>query len=479
MNTYLVDEPELQFAEGDHVCPMAGISSFGVYDAGMKRDDYRRDSIRVGAVGTSDGLETLSEWFGRCKRGIDAPLKPQPLLFPGFPGFSKNTGFRTELIHNEGLTRDIPKSQMDKALVPLIHNKRVDQLAELYLQEIKYLAEQRPVDVIVCITPDEYKDVLIDTEDENSPDEEDEDVPLDDARRHNFRRVLKAKAIHLRRPLQLTWEASLTKSPEGKQNDATRAWNFMTALYYKAGVSIPWKLEDKPDRPRTCFVGLGFYESRDEERLRTSMAQIFDEMGRSVILRGTPIQNEEDKDDRRPFLGEEQAHDLLLEALEEYEGVVNHPPARMVIHKTSAYREGEIRGLKEALNENGIHRRDFVNVQPSGIRLYRDGQYPPYRGTAVELEEDRHLLYSRGSVPYYGTYPGQYVPQPIEIRRADGSTSVRQLTEEVLALTKMNWNNTRFDGKMPVTLDCAKKVGEIMRHVDETENPDVSFRYYM
>jgi len=56
---------------------------------------------------------------------------------------------------------------------------------------------------------------------------------------------------------------------------------------------------------------------------------------------------------------------------------------------------------------------------------------------------------------------------------------VKQLTEEILALTKMNWNNTRFDGKMPVTLDCAKKVGEIMRHVDKTENPDVSFRYYM
>jgi argonaute-like protein implicated in RNA metabolism and viral defense len=131
------------------------------------------------------------------------------------------------------------------------------------------------------------------------------------------------------------------------------------------------------------------------------------------------------------------------------------------------------------MRKKEIYRADFVNVQPSPLRLYREGRYPPYRGTALELEPERHLLYSRGSVEYYGTYPGQYVPQPIEVRRARGDSSVQQLTEEVLALTKMNWNNTRFDGKMPITIECARKVGEIMRHVDPDETPDVSYRYYM
>jgi hypothetical protein len=488
MNLYAIDEPELQFADGRHVCPMAGISSRGVYDADQ---DYGRDSIRIGGVGTPEDLQYLNEWLSRCEQGIEAPAKPQPLLFPPFPGFTRHTGFRTKLVYEEGLTRSIPDMKIEEAVAAPSHNRRIEKLVSLYLEKIEHLAEHRPVDVIVCITPDFLEDVLIDKESDSDTSTsesseasfsgEEETVPPEggEERRHNFRRVLKAKAIHLRKPLQLTWASSLTEKPAGKQNDATRAWNFMTALYYKAGPSIPWKLVEHPDRPKACFVGLGFYESLDEEQLRTSMAQIFDEMGRSVILRGTPIPEREDKDDRRPYLSGEQAHSLLLRALDAYEGALEHLPVRIVIHKTSAYRDQEIEGLTEAMHEKGIYRADFVNIQPSAIRLYRDGKYPPYRGTALELSADRHLLYTRGSVEYYGTYPGQYVPQPIEIRRGRGDTSTHQLTEEVLALTKMNWNNTRFDGKMPITIECARKVGEIMRHVDESVTPDVSYRYYM
>jgi hypothetical protein len=488
MDLYTIDEPELQFVDGRHVCPMAGISSHGVYDANL---EYGRDSIRVGGVGTPKGLRLLREWLSRCTIGIEAPAKPQPLLFPSFPGFSKHTGFRTNLIHEEGLVRSLPEMRIEEAVESPTHNSRVENLANLYLEKIEHLAEHRPVDVIVCVTPDFLENVLIGKEsdsDDSATDssvdslsEENKTEPPGEKgeRRYNFRRVLKAKAMHLRKPLQLTWDSSLMENPAGKQNDATRAWNFMTALYYKAGPSIPWKLIDHPDRPRPCFVGLGFYESLDAERLRTSMAQIFDEMGRSVILRGNPISESDDKDDRRPYLSGEQAYNLLLRALDEYEGVLDHLPARIVVHKTSAYRDEEIEGLTEAMREKGIYRADFLNIQPSTIRLYRDGKYPPYRGTALELGPDRHLLYSRGSVEYYGTYPGQYIPQPIEIRRGRGDTPLPQLTEEVLALTKMNWNNTRFDGKMPVTIECARKVGEIMRHVTDSVTPDVSYRYYM
>jgi hypothetical protein len=484
MELYTLDEPELQFAEGRHVCPMAGISTHGVYDADI---EYGRESIHVGAVGTSEGLQTLSDWLSRCAQGIEAPAKPQPLLFPSFPGFSKSTGFRTELVHDEGITRSVAEMKIEEAASLPTHNGRVESLADLYLEKIEHLAEHRPVDVIVCVTPDFLEDVLVNKEpDEDEPQSESVEgssgkkaAPPEEARerRYNFRRVLKARAIHHRTPLQLAWESSLIRNPPGKQNDATRAWNFMTALYYKAGTSIPWKLVEQSNRPRVCYVGISFYESRDEEHLRTSMTQIFDEMGRSVILKGTPV--EQDKDDRRPYLDGEQAYNLLLRALTKYEGVLDHLPARIVVHKSSAYRDEEIDGLEEAMREKGIYKADFVNIQPSRIRLYRDGKYPPYRGTALQLSSSRHLLYTRGSVEYYGTYPGGYVPQPIEVRRGKGETPLRQLSEEVLALSKMNWNSTRFDGKMPVTLECARKVGEIMRHIDENETPDVSYRYYM
>jgi hypothetical protein len=40
------------------------------------------------------------------------------------------------------------------------------------------------------------------------------------------------------------------------QDPATRAWNFHTALYYKAG-GIPWRLIRDADS-ETCFIGASF-----------------------------------------------------------------------------------------------------------------------------------------------------------------------------------------------------------------------------
>ena len=43
----------------------------------------------------------------------------------------------------------------------------------------------------------------------------------------------------------------------------------------------------------------------------------------------------------------------------------------------------------------------------------------------------------------------------------------------------MNWNNTQFDGKYPVTLGCARKVGEIMKYLNDSEVPQIRYGYYM
>ena len=53
------------------------------------------------------------------------------------------------------------------------------------------------------------------------------------------------------------------------------------------------------------------------------------------------------------------------------------------------------------------------------------------------------------------------------------------IAEEILALTKMNWNNTQFDGKYPITLHCARQVGSILKYLDESERPPTSYSYYM
>ncbi len=104
--------------------------------------------------------------------------------------------------------------------------------------------------------------------------------------------------------------------------------------------------------------------------------------------------------------------------------------------------------------------------------------YPPLRGSMISLDDDRHILYTRGSVEYYKTYPGMYIPAPIEVRVVEGD-ECPVICEEILSLSKMNWNNTQFDGKYPITIGCSRKVGEIMKYLDEGEKPQIRYAFYM
>lgn len=283
--------------------------------------------------------------------------------------------------------------------------------------------------------------------------------------------------MHLGKPLQLLREQSLKTNRKDQQADCVKAWNLCTALYYKSGPVVPWQLKQRRARFTTCAVGIAFYRSRDYSITNTSLAQLFDEIGTGIILRGTPV--DLGKDDRIPHLKEQQAYDLLKAALNEYRIALKNYPARLVVHKSSHFNKDELAGLKFAGSELGIDSIDFVTVLDSKLRLLRSGNYPPYRGTLLHLENGRHALYSRGSVWYYGTYPGMYVPQPIELRIAEAEESPSFLAHEILGLTKMNWNDTQFDGKYPVTLGCARRVGEILKYLPEHDPAQIRYAYYM
>jgi hypothetical protein len=46
-------------------------------------------------------------------------------------------------------------------------------------------------------------------------------------------------------------------------------------------------------------------------------------------------------------------------------------------------------------------------------------------------------------------------------------------------LTKMNWNNTQFDGALPITMKAARQVGDILKYVPEGQAIDPRYRFYM
>jgi hypothetical protein len=170
---------------------------------------------------------------------------------------------------------------------------------------------------------------------------------------------------------------------------------------------------------------------------------------------------------------------LLHAALDEYRIALKTFPGRVVVHKSSNFTEEEIDGFLQVSKALHIDCMDFVTVLDASLRLFREGNYPPYRGTLVSIDERRSLLYSRGSVFYYQTYPGLYIPQPLDLRIVRSEESPAFIAREILGLTKMNWNNTQFDGKYPVTLGCARKVGEVLKYLGDSETPQIRYGYYM
>ena len=299
----------------------------------------------------------------------------------------------------------------------------------------------------------------------------------------DFHDMLKAQALGLACPLQVmrreTWEGTVRRgdAPRPLQDEATRAWNLHIALYYKAG-GTPWRMPRRDSDLSTCYVGVSFYRTTDGGELHTAVAQVFNERGDGVVVRGGTATIS--KTDRRPHLAEADARNLLSDALAEYRRTHGHQPARIVLHKTSQFSVAEMSGFQGAADEREIDFLELIWIQRRGApHLFRTGQLPPLRGTSVQFDPNALLLYTRGSIPYFRTYPGMYVPQPLLLRPAGDGTDLQGAGADVMALSKMNWNNAQLDERDPLTLRTAHRVGAILRHVPPDAQIATRYAYYM
>lgn len=147
-------EPRLIFANGNHICPRRGISQYGVFDKTLRN---RRSEINIGGVGTARCIEFLSAWLEKCSSSIDGPeTAKQPNLRPAFSGFNLESGYAAKFNFDSGLARSILKSDIDDLLKIINQKERIEKAIELYYENVKFLAQNRHVDVIVCVVPDIY-----------------------------------------------------------------------------------------------------------------------------------------------------------------------------------------------------------------------------------------------------------------------------------------------------------------------------------
>ncbi len=479
-------EPALEFGGAmRHVDIRFGLMDYGPFDADLESAPKR---IKVGIVGSAETVEGAARWLEKCRSGFEAKSSRQPNLFPPFPGLSFEETFRCEFISTQELQRILPPKEIARLVAVPSQREMTRAVVESISDEIGVLAERttKP-DVVLVALPIEIIQRTYNATAATNSEGEDESSGDQNGPDLDFRGMLKASCMRLRLPIQLLWPSTFDpsfkiprklkeSSDRRTQDPATIAWNLLTALYYKAG-GLPWRLARDARQLRTSFVGLSFYRSIDGEHVHTSTAQMFDERGEGLILRGGRMV--ESDEDRRPHLTDEDAYLLLRNSLKVFRQQHGHYPARVVLHKTSRFDRNELAGFHKAIDERDIDYADFIWVQKSMTRLYRLGVYPPLRGSLLRFDRDQALLYTRGSVDFFRTYPGMYVPRPLMLRCQALGQPLHYVAGEMLALTKMNWNNTQFDNGMPITIAAARQVGEVLKYVPDEQEIAPRFSFYM
>jgi hypothetical protein len=458
------EEPNVVFAGGfETPDPKVGITLKGPYSYG---GDTHPARIVVGFLGAADEVEHLKEWFERCRNGIDGDESHHP-----FPGLSVERSFRIELSTPEHLQRTLPEARLRSIREYGKKRKhRFEGLLETMEEHLCVMAEadQKP-DVVFVIPPTDLLGKLATIEYRSGGGHVHRDL----------RAAIKARAMRHGLRTQLIRDPVLTGGKAGRRSSARidshpadKAWNLLTAAYFKAG-GFPWAPGWKLVPSGTCFVGVSFYRPfADSPDLGVSVAHAFGETGEAFVLRGPQYEMPRN---RRPALTREDAKSLIQSALQRYEREFRRPPAHVVVHKRAGYNPLEREGFQDGI---GDRNHDLVSVRPNPhVRLMRHAQYPPLRGTKFRLG-DRNYIYTKGTIPGRG-YPQAHVPRPLNVHKDVGDSTVDTLIDQVLLLTKMNWNSTNPDGDQPITLKFSERVGEIMRELAAHEPPRAQYSYYM
>jgi hypothetical protein len=422
-------------------------------------------------------------------------------LFPDFPGFEKI--FRSAL--------DV-RSTSDVVFPDTTFTKEVSRgprdafigLVDLYGEAVEKLsARELPIDVVICCLPKRLREKCSSVE-STLPDaqlrslrkeqrlrdggqeplftfgptgepttiEAAADPQPEDLLRRDFRSALKARAMEAKLPIQLVTE-HLWEDRRDNEDPSTRAWNLAVALFYKAG-GIPWRADMRVDQ--ACFVGISFHHLRTLQRhvVFSSLAQAFSSDGEGFALRGESVPFDERT--KQPYLTAEKAQSLMRTVLNAYRERAGRDPTRIVVHKTSAFTATERAGIADALASVPVVQLLTIRSRHD-FRLLRRGNYPPHRGTLCRLGESAYL-FTVGYQREYMTYPGPHVPVPIEILGVEPD-DLDGVANDLLCLTKMNWNSARSAAGLPITLSFARKVGGIIAELPPDLQASPSFRYYM
>lgn len=501
MDLNYIQEPLLEFGFGqclEH--PKDGLFFFGPI-----RDRQKPVQMRVGVLGTPQGIDRYRNWVRAITEYVP-PMKHDSLHHTAFPGFE--AVFKTAWPEVPIVEIPISPGEISNRIRLSDRHHAIYETVSLYEEQIRKRLREDDfvIDVWFVVIPDEVYQLgrplsKVPSKDQiqvnralgkklarrlsKEPSMFEEDMKAAKVYGYdvNFHHQLKARLLDTKAVVQVVRESSLAtikSSPldvrRGLQDPASLAWNLCTTAFYKAG-GRPWKLADV--REGVCYVGLVFKMNNKNLSSGNSCygAQMFLDSGEGLVFKG--INGDWYREENREFhLDSEEAHKLVARIVESYTYIHGKPPAELFIHGRTRFSFEEWEGFRKAVPAT----TNVVGVRitrSQDMKLYRLGRTPVLRGTSCQLNSYRALLWSAGFVPRLNTYPGREVPNPLLVEISRGEANIENVLKDILALTKLNFNSCIFGDGIPVTLRFADAVGEILTAAPQVEGPPLPFRHYI
>ena len=280
------------------------------------------------------------------------------------------------------------------------------------------------------------------------------------------------------------------------------SWRLAIALYTKAG-GTPWRLAPLTGVPEhTAYIGLAYALRGDprEARFVTCCSQMFDSDGGGMQFVAYDAQDpvEDTAQARRnPYLSRDDMRAVLARSLRLYQSRNGgDTPRRVVIHKTNSFKEQELAGLSDALS--AVDEIECIDITPArswrGVRVLPKpaggtrgvpDNYPVHRGTMIPMSGTKALLWVAGNAPtaalrrqaYY--QGGKSIPSPVMLTRHMGQGPLELIASEILALSKMDWNNDALYGHDPVTIRYSRRLAGIIANVPSLPRKEFPYRLFM
>ncbi len=430
-------EPEIDFGKGNyHTWAKSGLNRYGPLDYN-EGHVTKPDKIKVSLIGTSQSFSLLETMY-KGEEGKEYPFK----------GFKQI--FKTDL--QMGSERFVQLSDTEVSGA-----NSTDEVVELILSKAINLQNQQ-IDFDICLVElvPGWERFFINQE-------------------KDLRDLLKVKAWKNRIKTQL-----YTKRTNEVVSTETLN-NLSLGIYYKAGGN-PWRMRTK--FTDTAYIGISFgYSETDKKRL-VGVAEIFDNYGQFISLRSVTVKevslDERIEEKRDVHLTTEQLEKLVGALLEDYYTTMDSSyPESLIIHKTTYFNKFEKACLK-TLGQFPIN-FSLVHLQRDhSWNLITDDGKEPTRGSYFRLNNNKAILYTSGLLGNQKHYFLPGTPRPYLVNlESESNFTIKQICQQVLELTKLNFNSTNTYSKEPVTLLHSRDIVDLLRVGLEPINIPSDPRYFL